>query len=270
MRDQTRVDPRGRFTISTDVEGHRLTRAGGDPSPTGARVIVLVGDSLVQGLGANDAETFEWLLASKTGFRVINLGVLGYGTDQELLALEGFFEAHSELAVSDVVLLVAENDFQDVQNNYVTHGSFVRTKPRFAIVGGSLERGRYTRTTADRLMDISRFFWLANNKLATLKPPPDTAAGIPLVSACMREMRQVCKEHKARFSALAYRHLRGQNQVGAADWQRFLSSAAAEDITDAIKQPAVPDPVGYDGTHWSAEGHRRVASLLQQRLEAAQ
>ena len=104
MRDQMRADGRGRFTISTDAEGHRLTRSGGDLAPTDARVIVLVGDSLVQGLGVNDAETFGWLLASKMGFRVINLGVLGYGTDQELLALEGFFETHSGLAVSDVVL----------------------------------------------------------------------------------------------------------------------------------------------------------------------
>lgn len=270
MRDQTRVDPRGRFTISTDAEGHRLTSSRGVLAPTDGRVIVLVGDSLVQGIGVNDAETFEWLLASKMGCRVVNLGVLAYGTDQELLALEGFFEAHPGLAVSDVVLVVAENDFLDVQCNYVTHGSLVRTKPQFAIVGDSLERGSYARTTADRLMDISRFFWLVNNKLNDLKPPSDTAAGIPLVSACVREMRQVCKEHKARFSALAYRHLRGQEQVSVADWQRFLSSAAAEDITDAIKQPVMPDPVGYDGTHWSPEGHRRVASFLQQRLETAQ
>ena len=152
----------------------------------------------------------------------------------------------------------------------MTHRVLARTKPRFTIVGGSLERGGYAPTTADRLMDISWFFWLANYKLAPVKPLPETAAGIPLVSACVREMRQVCKEHKARFSALAYRHLRAQEQLSAADWQRFLGSAAAEDITDAIKQPVMPDPIGYDGLHWSAEGHRRVASLLQQLLEAAQ
>jgi lysophospholipase L1-like esterase len=270
MRDQMRVEGRGRYTISTDAEGHRFSKSGGVLALTGARVIVLVGDSFVQGLGVNDAETFEWLLASKMGFRVINLGVPGYGTDQELLALEDFFEAHSWLAVSDVVLFVCQNDFQDVQSNY---DRFLgRSKPRFAIVGGSLERDHYARTTADRLMDVSELFWLVNSKRALIvsRPPPDPAPGIPLVSACVREMRQVCKEHKARFSALAHRHLRAREQLSAADWQRFLGSAAAEDITDAIKQPLKPDPVGYDGSHWSAEGHRRVANLLRQRLDAAQ
>lgn len=272
MRDQMRVESRGRYTISTDAEGHRFTRSGGELAPTGTRVILLVGDSFVQGLGVNDAETFGWLLASRMGFGVINLGVLGYETDQELLALEGFFEAHSELAVSDVVLFVCENDFQDVQSNYLTHRFLARSKPRFVIVGNSLERGRYAPTTADRLMDLSKLFWLVNSKRALIawKPPPEAAAGIPLVAACVREMRQVCKEHEARFFVLAHRYLRAHEQLSAADWQRFLGESAAEDITDAIKQPATPDPVSYDGAHWSREGHRRVANLLRQRLEAGQ
>ena len=64
---------------------------------------------------ADDHEAFPWILAHEMPLNVVNLGVLGYGTDQELVSLEAYLEAHPALNVRDVVVFVAANDFTDVQ-----------------------------------------------------------------------------------------------------------------------------------------------------------
>ena len=55
--------------------------------PAGTQHIVVLGDSLVWGFGVEEHELFTHVLEEKLrpGARVINLGVSGYSTDQELL-----------------------------------------------------------------------------------------------------------------------------------------------------------------------------------------
>jgi hypothetical protein len=48
--------------------------------------VLMLGDSITFGSGVRDEETFCALMAQR--YDVVNLGVEGYGTDQELLKLE--------------------------------------------------------------------------------------------------------------------------------------------------------------------------------------
>jgi len=60
-----------------------------DSPPGGRRRVILLGDSVTFGTGVEDSETFAAGLGRKaSGWEVVNLGVSGYGTDQELLLLE--------------------------------------------------------------------------------------------------------------------------------------------------------------------------------------
>jgi len=65
--------------------GQRITSA----HPPNAPAIIATGCSFTFGHGLNDEDTWPWLLQKKfPNYRVMNLGVMGYGTDQALLAAE--------------------------------------------------------------------------------------------------------------------------------------------------------------------------------------
>lgn len=98
-------------TISVNGKGYR-GREHDLARTLGVQRVVMLGDSIAFGPGVDDAETFSHRLESlPNGPEVVNLGVMGYGTDQELLKLE-----REGLAFGpDVVVLhfCLHNDFAD-------------------------------------------------------------------------------------------------------------------------------------------------------------
>jgi hypothetical protein len=98
-------------TIFVNRKGYRGREHDLARTPGVARVVML-GDSITFGPGVDDTETFSHRLDSlPNGPEVVNLGVMGYGTDQELLKLE-----REGLAFGpDVVVLhfCLHNDFAD-------------------------------------------------------------------------------------------------------------------------------------------------------------
>jgi len=269
LRDQVRVGDGGQYVISTDGEGHRITHANGEHSAAIKPSLILVGDSFVQGQAVNDTETFGWILAHETALNVVNLGVLGYGTDQELVNLGAYLEAHPTLEVRDVVVLVFDNDFIDVQLD--SHPALGRSKPCFRLRDGRLAAAGYRLGLSDRLMDLSSLYWLINSKRALLfkNPEPGVAGGREVVLACVAAMRKIAARRGARFHLLAHRHLRGLKPFPDSVWAEFLHRSGAWDITPRLRAMKGPDPLGYDRGHWSAAGHRMVAALVKERLEAA-
>jgi hypothetical protein len=74
---------------SVDSHGHRGREHRLERTPGRTRLLVL-GDSIAFGSRVRDEETFCALLESRSRtYDVLNLAVEGYGTDQELLRLEG-------------------------------------------------------------------------------------------------------------------------------------------------------------------------------------
>ena len=83
-----------------------------------------------------------------------------------------------------------------------------------------------------------------------------------MVLACLASMRRLGEANGARVHVFAHRRARRPSFVTPSVWGDFLTRAGAADITDAILAGTGPDPVGYDGGHWSREGHRRAANFI--------
>jgi hypothetical protein len=131
---------RGRFAdrdfdveVSLDALGHR--RAGPVARPGRANLLAL-GDSEGWGWGVEDDEVFaSVMMRDDPRLNVHNLSAPGFGTDQQLLALERLLGERPDLRVDGVVVLLNANDFDDVVHD--ERHSY--PKPRFVLRGGALE-----------------------------------------------------------------------------------------------------------------------------------
>jgi hypothetical protein len=266
LRDQIRAGHGGQYVISTDEEGHRLTRLADERSAGLSPAVILVGDSFVQGQFVNDSETFAWVLAQETSLNVVNLGVLGYGTDQELVSLAAYLEAHPTLPVRDIVVVVFDNDFIDVQLPY--HPAVARSRPSFRVTNGRLEPVGYRLRFSDHLMDYSYLYWLLNSKwsLIAKEVEPDSVEGVEVVHACVAAMRDLATRRGAHFHVLAHRNLSWRRPFSDSQWADFVYRSGATDITPglmAMKEAAI----AYDGGHWSPAGHGHVATIVKALLK---
>ena len=258
----------GHFAASTDSVGRRLVVATSvtKPRSTG-NAVLLVGDSFVYGLSVSDSETLGNQLALTAGDRaIINLGVPGYGTDQELVSVEKYFSASRTPTVGDIVIVVFENDFRDVQRHLDPWLGY--TKPVYAAPAGVLERPAFHRAAWELLMDHSRLVWLVATKFTNARDHEVLVsdAGEGVVVACVTAMRKLSEARGAHVHVVAHRRLGQASTVSEAVWRDFLQRTAATDITDSIHVAGLPSPLSFDGVHWSAEGNRRVAELIHHML----
>ncbi len=139
------VDPQGVLqydVLYTEDGGHRITAREPHDGPQ----VVAAGCSFTFGHGLNDADTWPWLLQEKlSGFRVVNAGCMGYGTDQALLQADRYL-SQSPGQVKAVVL--GFGDFQ-IERNRGTQGWLVSvfpfSKPLFVLRHGEAEYQRQIR-----------------------------------------------------------------------------------------------------------------------------
>lgn len=82
------------------------------PLPSASNVVIL-GDSLTYGTGAGRGEDYASLLASSTGWNVLNAGVPGDSTAQGLARLPAILEAHDsgEHKIDLLMIELGGNDF---------------------------------------------------------------------------------------------------------------------------------------------------------------
>jgi hypothetical protein len=266
LRNLVRGGNGGEYTMSTDAEGHRLTRRSDEPVASTGPTVLLVGDSYVQCTAVDDPDTFGWMLAHEITENVVNLAVLGYGTDQQLVSLERHLETHPGQNVRDVFAFVAPNDFSDVQADY---SYLARRKPCYRLVGGRLERPGFRLGLSDRLMDVSYLYWLVNSKHAEFFGPGihDPGAGIDLVVACLAAMREQVIRRGARFHVLTH-HLSELQPMGDDRWTEIRRRTGATDITGRLRPEDGASPLAYDRIHWSPEANRRVAALVKEQLRS--
>ena len=135
--------------------------------PPGVYRILVLGDSFAWGYGVEQGNNFsdqleELLNKSAAGnlVEVINAGVSGYGTDQELLLLEREGMKYQP----DLVLVAfATNDFT-LDNKSGRHGYYL--KPYFSVEGGQLKAKNYP------LADVTAGEW--DDLLKNWKPEEKT------------------------------------------------------------------------------------------------
>lgn len=122
------------YSITQD--GLRTTPPAVATSAQPDQIVALIGDSFTFAQGVNDAETFAAELARQLGAssRVLNFGVPGTSTDQQLLLVSDRLPAYG---ATDVVLVVyLGNDLFDNQLLRPLQGR--QPKPRFRLTGGGL------------------------------------------------------------------------------------------------------------------------------------
>lgn len=121
------------FRVKHNSKGLRGPEADYQKAP-GVRRILFVGDSFFWGYGVENAEVLTEVLQHKVGARaeILNGGVTGYGTDQELLWLENEGLKYQP----DIVVLGLSfaNDFDEISNSVSYH----YPKPIFMLEKGRL------------------------------------------------------------------------------------------------------------------------------------
>ena len=98
------------------------------PAPGVKRILVL-GDSFAFGPGLDYVHTFSTNLGRNLGrgYEVVNMGVFGYSTDQELLLFE---DLGAKLHPTLVLLLMCDNDFEANTQDFVF---YMHYKPYFEL-----------------------------------------------------------------------------------------------------------------------------------------
>ena len=101
------------FQMTHDASHHRITGSS-EPGQTPKKTVWILGDSVTEGWGVNDNETYAWLLQRDLGedYAVTNFAAAAYGTAHSYLQLE---EALSKQKAPDVIIL-AYGSYHDERN----------------------------------------------------------------------------------------------------------------------------------------------------------
>lgn len=126
------------FSWTTNSRGYRTTREFAVPKPAATKRVLLLGDSFTFGQGVNDSQTFAAeaqrrleAACAPTRIDIINTGVPGFSTSQELALLEREGVA---LQPDVIVLGFYGNDPQDnlTRGVHVLAGDTLAPRPREA------------------------------------------------------------------------------------------------------------------------------------------
>lgn len=104
------------FNITNLDNTLRVTHPLTSPSPKTKTGIWIFGDSITYGWSVNDKDTYPWLLQEKLpDYEVVNLGVNGYGTLQNLIQLREALKNGNE----PKVIFLAYASWDDVRNTFI-------------------------------------------------------------------------------------------------------------------------------------------------------
>lgn len=253
----------------------------------GKKRLLLLGDSFAWGLGVEQPEIFlELLEARHPEWEMINAGVSGYGTDQELL----YYRERGRLFAPDVVLLlIHENDFR----NNASSRQQGRNKPRFFLRDGELVLERNQVAAPSSGQRLERLVLRRSRLLGSLylrarqeiwrrfgtEPSTDFPVTVELLEELGREVAEdgaqlvvasvpmplalrsrLTDELESR--GIVYRQLDAAFddalEVEVERWRRGESR-------DANERPVSPFVYRAD-FHWNALGHRVAADAIERQL----
>jgi hypothetical protein len=255
VRNNANGDP---WHIVTDAAGIRGPSAWPDDR---TRLLVL-GDSFAFGEGVDLAERFDTLVQERLpSLAVVNLGVMGYGPDQQLIRARHW---KPTLRPGDVLLLLTYgNDFYDLAR--ASHAG--RSKPWLQEIDGRLIEQAPTIDLVDLLRDRSYVFTLLARSLARLGHSEPIGARLEHVGELYRKW--VLQEVEDLIA-------RGVRVVIAHHGDRVFELGFDVDAMFAATCPAVSgclaldealarhprDEVFLKDGHWAAGGHRIAAEQI--------
>jgi lysophospholipase L1-like esterase len=279
-----------RIFVRTNQKGLR-DREHSYERPNSTRRILVIGDSFAWGYGVEESERFSQLLETSLGVEVINAGVSGYSTDQELIWLrsEGI-KYDTDL----VVLILSGNDIGDNDRQLVSHiyykPQFVREEGQLILTGYPVPRtspeGKLIYSLSQRsalaYFLVQRYFDLlslyrgsgANSDNANSSGSDMSSASTPfgLTIALLDEMRTTAESKGARFMIVATD--RWWNSPSGETYKAFIGAVQAAGflVLDVEAMPGFDpqDMLIPDDGHWSRVGHAFVAEKIKALIESNQ
>lgn len=228
--------------------------------------ILILGDSFAFGEGVDLEDRFDTLLeTSGLAGDIVNLGVMGYGTDQQMIVARDYFPVME--AGDLVILLTHSNDFHDILRK--THSG--RAKPRFSLTDDRhLVEHPVRLTWREELRDRSYIFasvmsWFQRRREFTRQ---DLARSTELYRAIvLKEMEEVL--HEGIYVLIAYHGLFDlENEEGLQIVRPAMEGLCSQRsrIDCLWLDPFLEEPNGtrnfLSDRHWSREGHRVVADVI--------
>jgi hypothetical protein len=240
-----------KFGVAHNSEGFR----GPERSTNDKPAIVFLGDSFVWGYDVDAAERFtDKLQAKHAEWNIYNFGISGYGTDQEYLLLQQYFDAYKPKLV--FLLFCVETDHEDNCSN-VRYGGYY--KPYCTIAGNRLqlegipvprgeraffaEHGHLGRWMLVRLM--ARTWFKASN-------PPERHNTEP-TGAIIRDLQKYVASKEAVFVMGLTR-----SNPRLEEFLQYFKIPYVE-LTTSQRYP------GF-GQHWTPEGHTFVCEKIERFL----
>jgi hypothetical protein len=237
--------------VASNAQGFRGRRDLNDADPR-PRIVVL-GDSMVFGGGVTEAERFtERLEAAEPGWRVDNLGMVGYGPDLMLRALEA---VGLDPAPAAVVMAIYADDPRRVAPAYAGVGFPI---PRWVVRDGRLETIPYPRARLWEHLRLVQGLAYARWRY--------TAAARPVTQAILERWQALAAARRYR-PALVFVP-RAREGFDDRRWRRWLAAWAAGtsvpylDLTETLRT-RWPELLLPGDTHWNATGHGVVADALR-------
>ncbi len=254
------------------------------------RVLVL-GDSFAWGYGVEESERFSQLLEKSMDAEVINAGVSGYSTDQELL----WYKNEGIKYETDLVILeLAGNDVGDNDRQLV---STIYYKPKFVLEDGQLvltgspvsktsppgrliysvsQHSTLTYFLVQRYFDLLSLYSKSKvNSDHASSPVSGVSAekeDFKLTIALIDEMRNIAESKKAKFMIVATDRWWDSSSGGT--YKDFINALQNEGflVLDVESMPGF-DPeemlIPNDG-HWNQSGHKFVAEKIKAFIEMQQ
>ncbi|MGH6903054.1 MAG: hypothetical protein ACREIR_09980 [Geminicoccaceae bacterium] len=258
--DLTRRNANGDpWHIVTDAAGIRGPSAWPDDGHT--RLLVL-GDSFAFGEGVDLAERFDTLVQERLlNLAVVNLGVMGYGPDQQLIRARHW---KPTLRRGDVLLVLTYgNDFYDLART--RHGG--RSKPWLQEVDGRLLAHKPAIDVFDLLRDRSYVFTLLTRSFARLGQSEPAEQRLENVGALYRKwVLQEVEDLVARGVVVVIVH-HGDRVFQLpfdvdAMFERTCPAVSGCLALDDLLADHPRDEVFLEDGHWAAGGHRVAAEQI--------
>ena len=246
--------------------------------------ILVLGDSFAWGYGVEESERFSQLLEEELGVEVINAGISGYSTDQELL----WYKNEGIKYETDlVVLVIAGNDVGDNEQKLV---STIYYKPKFVIEDGQLIltnypvpttslKGKFVYSLSQRsalsFFLVQRYFDLLslygktkvdsdhiNSPVSSVNAESEP---FKLSMALIEEIRNIAESRKAKFMIVTTD--RWWNYPAEETYEDFVTTLENEGfvVLDVESMPGFdPDEMLIpDDGHWNQSGHEFVAEKIK-------
>jgi hypothetical protein len=237
------------------VVNNRLGFRAPEPATNDHPGLMFLGDSFVWGYDVEAAERFtDKLQARHPEWNVYNLGVSGYGTDQEFLLLEMEFARYRPRVV--FVVYSAETDEEDNSTNFRYEGYY---KPyclvitnRLQIQGLPVPRAERVFLVEHRLLARSCFVRLLARAWFKLTAPPVVSNPSP-TGAILLNMQHFARSQGATLAVGLTLH--------RPRLQEFLQHHDIPwvDLTTMLRYPT-------NGFHWTPAGHTVVCGRIEEFL----